>query len=48
VKPSFGKGQWELFQMATSPRSDSVWGAGAVQVGKATDGLIAIYGATPR
>ena len=48
VKPSFGKGQWGLIGLALVPRTISVWGVGVSETGKSVNGLIAIYGATPR
>jgi hypothetical protein len=47
VAASFGKSQQGLLQLAQVPRTKSVWGVGAVEVGKAVDGLFALYGATP-
>lgn len=44
---SFGKSEQGLLQLAQVPRSKSVWGVGVVEVGKAVDGLFALYGATP-
>ncbi len=48
VTPNFGKHQWILFQLAAVPGTASVWGVGAISVGKSADGLIAIDGPTPR
>jgi len=44
---SFGKSEQALLQLAQVPRSQSVWGVGAVERGKAVDGLFALDGATP-
>ena len=45
---SFGGSRQALFQIAAVPHSTSVWGAGAIERGKATDGLFALSGPTPR
>jgi hypothetical protein len=47
AKPKFGGSYASLMQLARVPGTDSVWAAGQVQVGKATDGLIGVYGPTP-
>ena len=46
--PRFGKHEWILTQLAAVPGTASVWGVGALKVGKSEDGLIAIDGPTPR
>lgn len=46
--PSFGSSERTLLQLAAVPGSSSVWGVGAVERGKSTDGLIALVGPTPR
>ena len=48
VKPAFGRHAWALFRIALVPHTDSVWGAGAIDAGKSTVGLIALAGPTPR
>ena len=48
VQPAFGKHAWLLWQIAAVPHTDSVWGAGALKVGKSTVGLLALAGPTPR
>ena len=47
-QPAFGKHAWLLWQIAAVPHTDSVWGAGALKVGKSTVGLLALAGPTPR
>ena len=48
VTPDFGKREWFLTELASVPGTASVWGVGAIRVGKSEDGLIAIAGPTPR
>ncbi len=49
VSPAFGKRKWILEALAEVPGTDSVWGVGAVEVGKSgADGLIAVDGPLPR
>jgi hypothetical protein len=48
VLPAFGKHAWLLEQITPVPHTDSVWGAGALKVGKSTVGLLALAGPTPR
>jgi hypothetical protein len=45
---SIGGSHNALFQLAEVPGSKSVWGVGAIDHGSTTDGLFALYGATPR
>jgi hypothetical protein len=47
VTPAFGRHEWYLAQLATVPGTDSVWGVGALKVGRSADGLVAIAGPTP-
>ena len=46
--PSFGSAKRILFQLATVPRTSSVWGVGAVVRGTGADGLVVLDGPTPR
>lgn len=46
--PVFGSSKRILFQLATVPRTSSVWGAGAVARGTGADGLLVLDGPTPR
>jgi hypothetical protein len=48
VQPAFGRHAWLLEQITAVPRTDSVWGAGALRTAKSTVGLIAVAGPTPR
>ncbi len=48
VAQHFGKHEWIFTQLAAVPGTHSVWGVGALKVGKGEDGLIAINGPTPR
>ncbi len=49
VSPAFGKRGWALEALALVPGTHSVWGVGAVEVGKSgADGLIAVDGPLPR
>jgi hypothetical protein len=52
VSAAFGKRRWTLLALALVPRTRSVWGVGAVLVGKSSsgtaDGLIAVDGSLPR
>lgn len=48
VRPAFGKHAWLLEQITAVPHTDSVWGAGALKVGKSFVGLLALAGPTPR
>jgi hypothetical protein len=46
--PKFGASKAAVLQLAAVPGTSSVWAAGAVLIKKATDGLIGVYGPTPR
>ena len=50
AKPSFGKHPWVLVALAQAPRSQSVWGVGAVEGSSksSANGLIGIEGTLPR
>ena len=48
VAPDFGKHEWIMAQLASVPGTNSVWGVGALKVGKSGAGLIAVDGPTPR
>ena len=48
VTPDFGKREWFLAQLASVPGTASVWGVGALKIGKSADGLIAVDGPMPR
>jgi hypothetical protein len=50
ARTSFGGSHQLLSQLAEVPHSTSVWGVGAIQTGRGarTNGMFALYGATPR
>jgi hypothetical protein len=48
ARTSFGASHHALLQLASIPHSQSVWGAGVIQRGSAVDGLLALFGVTPR
>jgi hypothetical protein len=48
VQPAFGRHAWQLLQLASVPHTESVWGAGALKVGKSAVALLAVAGPTPR
>ena len=47
-QPGFGSSRRALLQLASVPRTASVWAAGTVSHGSAQDGLIGVFGRTPR
>jgi hypothetical protein len=47
TSPKFGGSKAAAVQLAQVPGTASIWAVGIVQVGKATDGLIGLYGPTP-
>jgi hypothetical protein len=47
-QPGFGSSRRALLQLASVPGTASVWAAGTVSHGSQQDGLIGVYGRTPR